>query len=92
MLRCVTVSIVYLDGRTQVRPYIRTQARKLARTQPCTSARTRATIGHRTVGTREKYSPMFSRDKEIERAVQTKNVLVHVALRYDKYCVSRWTP
>ena len=57
-----------------------------------TQTRTHATIGYRTVGTREKYSPMFSRDKEIERAVQTKNVLVHVALRYDKYCVSRWTP
>jgi hypothetical protein len=44
-------------------------------------------IGCRTVGTQEKYSPMLCRDKEIERAVQTKNVIVHVALRYDKYSV-----
>jgi hypothetical protein len=27
-------------------------------------------IGYRTVGTREKYSPMLCRDKGIERAVQ----------------------
>jgi hypothetical protein len=40
-------------------------------------------IGYRTVGTREKYNPMFCRDKEIERAVQTKNVIVHAALRYE---------
>ncbi len=30
---------------------------------------------------------MLCRDKEIERAVQIKNVIVHVALRYDKYSV-----
>ncbi len=53
----------------------------------CCTQQKNFNLGYHTVGTWEKYSPMLCRDEEIERAVQTKNVIVHVVLRYDKYSV-----